>query len=99
MAKTTAERQAAYRASRAVSGKDGDGQRRVSIWLDTGAALALKRLARRYAVTQQASIERLLLTEDKRVLDAIPLGSEEWKQYFGVKMWDHQSSIEKDALP
>lgn len=38
MVKTTAERQAAYRARRDTAGVDGNGQRRVSMWLSTGAA-------------------------------------------------------------
>lgn len=45
MAKSAAERQAAYRARQDSEGADGNGQRRVSMWLSTGAALALERLA------------------------------------------------------
>lgn len=67
MAKTTAERQAAYRARQAHGGKEGNGQRRVSMWLSTGGALALARLACRYGVTQRELIERMVLAEDERV--------------------------------
>jgi hypothetical protein len=84
MAQTTAQRQAAYRSRRATSGKNGDGERRISAWVSTGAALALVRLARRYGVTQQALIEKMLLDEDERVLAVIPSESDEWEQYFGV---------------
>lgn len=82
MAKTTAERQAAYRDRQAHGGKDGDGQRRVSMWLSTGVALALARLACRYGVTQRELIERMVLAEDERVLAGIPSDSAEWDSYF-----------------
>jgi hypothetical protein len=80
--KTTAERQAAYRARQ--SNAEGDGKRRVSVWLSTGCALALGRLARRYGVTQQALLERMLLAEDERILATIASDSAEWSEYFGV---------------
>jgi hypothetical protein len=89
MAKTIAERQAAYRARRATSGKNGDGQRRINMWISTGAALALGRLARRYGVTQQAFVEQVLLAEDERVLGTIPAESEQWDQYFGIETSSH----------
>jgi hypothetical protein len=92
MAKTTAERQAAYRSRRATSGENGDGQRRVSVWLSTGCALALGRLARRYGVTQQALIEMMLLAEDERVLSHIPADSAEWNEYFGVASLQYEQS-------
>lgn len=63
MTKTTAERQAAYRARQVNGGKDGNGQRRVSMWLSTGAALTLARLASRYGVTQRELIERMVVAE------------------------------------
>lgn len=85
MAKTTAERQAAYRARQPDGGKDGNGQRRVSLWLSTGCALALVRLARRYGATQRELIERMVVAEDERVLATISPDSEEWDTYFGAK--------------
>jgi len=48
MAKTTAERQAAYRERQFSGGVGGNGQRRVNMWLGTEAALALGRLSSRY---------------------------------------------------
>ncbi|WP_236002484.1 hypothetical protein [Paraburkholderia elongata] len=53
MAQTTAERQAAYRARRATAGNDGNGERRLSMWVTTEADLALARLACRYSVTKR----------------------------------------------
>ena len=47
MAKTAAERQAAYRKNRATAGDNGE--RRINVWVSTATALALQRLARRGA--------------------------------------------------
>lgn len=84
MLKTAAERQATYRATRAFSGRDGNGQRRINVWLSTGSVLELKRIARRCGVTQQALIERLLHEGDERILGGISVDSAEWKEYFGT---------------
>jgi hypothetical protein len=83
MAKTAAQRQAAYRARRASG--DGNGERRLNVWVSTGAALGLDRLARRYGVTKREVIERLLKAEDDRVLAGIELDTPEWDAYFGVR--------------
>jgi hypothetical protein len=82
MAKTTAQRQAEYRARRAHAGPDGNGERRLSTWLDTSTWLALDRLARRYAVTHRAMIEQLVRAEDERVLATIEPDSPHWRAYF-----------------
>lgn len=60
MARTGAERQAAYRARQAVA---DSGQRRISTWISTDAATALEILAHRYGVTMRGVIETLLLRE------------------------------------
>lgn len=83
MAKTAAQRQAAYRARRPYAGNDGNGERRLSVWIDTCAGLALARLARRYGVTQRALIERLVIAEDEHILSGIELDSPQWREYFG----------------
>ena len=85
MAKTVAERQAAYRARRDTAGVDGNGQRRVSMWLSTGAALAMARLASRYGVTQRELVEKMLLAEDARVLATLSIDTPEWEMYFARK--------------
>lgn len=85
MAKSTAERQAAYRARQVSAGTNGDGQRRVSMWLSTGAALALARLACRYGITQRELVEQILLAEDERVLATIEIDTSEWGTYFARK--------------
>jgi hypothetical protein len=46
MAKTTAERQAAYRSRR----NDGEGDRRLNTWFRYKTHFALNRLAKRYGV-------------------------------------------------
>src|ERR1700674_4573060 len=84
MAKTAAQRQATYRARRPHAGHDGNGERRLSVWIETRAALALARLARRYAVTQRAVIERLVIAEDERILAGIKDDSAQWQAYFAT---------------
>ena len=86
MAKTAAQRQATYRERRPFEGEDGNGERRLQGWIATHAALALGRLARRYGVTKQAMMERLINAEDERVLTEISLDSAEWVTYFGEKV-------------
>ncbi len=74
---TNAERQAAYRKRARLE------DRRLSIWVDHRAALAMQRLARREGVTQAAVIERLVLAADNAVLGTLDEDSPEWAAYFG----------------
>jgi len=60
MALTPAERQKRYRENRKLA---DNGYRQINVWISTEAALALKRLARCYSVTQQELLERLLINE------------------------------------
>lgn len=85
MAKSTAERQAAYRARQDIEGAHGNGQRRVSMWLSTGAALALARLANRYGVTQRVFVENILVAEDERILATMTIDTPDWDGYFKRK--------------
>ena len=80
MARTAAERQAAYRKNRATAGDNGE--RRINVWVSTATALALQRLARRGAVTQRSVIEELVLAADEQA--AAGLTEEEWAEYFSV---------------
>jgi hypothetical protein len=84
MAKTNAERQAKYRARRPQAGNNGNGERRLNLWVSTEAALALNRLAKRYRVTKRELIERLVIDEDNRLLADMELDSAEWERYFDV---------------
>jgi hypothetical protein len=82
MPKTTAQRQAIYRARRPFAGTDGNGEKRLNLWFSTHANLALERLAHHYCVTKREFIERLLTLEDERILSTIILDSPEWHNYF-----------------
>ena len=82
MAKTVAERQAAYRSRRPVAGENGE--RRINAWVSTAAFLALGRLAQRYGVTQREMIERLVLNSDQEIVDALDPDSAAWDAYFEV---------------
>lgn len=65
--KTTAQRQATYRAKRPFAGKDDNGERRINTWVNTGTYLALERLARHYGITKREMLERLVVAEDARI--------------------------------
>jgi hypothetical protein len=78
MAKTPAERQAAYRQKHL---KDETGSKaRLNMLLDHRTKLALKRLAIRYGVTQAALLERLILEEQTQILQTMT--SEEASKYY-----------------
>jgi hypothetical protein len=85
MATTAAQRQAAYRKRRAHAGHDGNGERRLNLWVGTQQALGLERLARRAGVTQREMVERLVSEADKRVLEKLDPDTPEWDAYFDVR--------------
>lgn len=82
MSKSGRERQAAYRKGRAEAGENGE--RRINTWVSTATALALKRLAKRYGVTQREMIERLVQVSDQQIVNSMDTDSEEWSKYFNV---------------
>ena len=81
MAKTTAERQAAYRKNRAFAGDTGD--RRLNTYISTSAALALHNLANIRGINKRELLETLLLAEQEHYLATIEPDSPEWHAYFG----------------
>jgi hypothetical protein len=84
MAKTAAERQKEYRASRQTAGENGE--RQLNTWVSTQAYWALNRLAVRYGVTKREMLERLLITEQDKTLATIEFESENYEKYMaGVK--------------
>ncbi len=93
MAKSNAERQAKYRSKRLESGKNGDGELRLNLWVNTGVALGLARLARCYGVTKREMLERLVLAADQNVVAELELDSPEWDAYYGaVELLRNESS-------
>ncbi|MEF8768873.1 hypothetical protein [Candidatus Accumulibacter contiguus] len=82
MAKTAAQRQAAYRARRPHAGEDGNGERRLNLWVSTHTDLAIERLARRYCVTKREIVERLVIAVDDRIIATLDIDAPEWDQYF-----------------
>jgi hypothetical protein len=80
MAKTSAQRQAAYRARR----HDGEGTRRLNTWISVPAYFALQRLARHHGATQRERIERLAIQTDEQMLKTLEPDAPEWNQYLGV---------------
>jgi len=83
MAKTLAERQKEYRANRQFAGEEGNGERRITAYVSTRAALALQRLANSYGVTKRELLERLLIAEEDKVLKGLDLDSPEGRKYLG----------------
>lgn len=83
-AKTSAQRQAEYRARRPTAGPDHNGERRLTVWVSTGAAMALTRLARRYQVTQRAMLEQLLTAADDDVLRTLDADTPELDTYLSL---------------
>lgn len=82
MARSNAERQQTYRQRRPKAGDNGE--RRLNTWITTGAALALQRLARHYAVTKREMLERIILEADDTILKTLPADSPELNAYLGV---------------
>ena len=81
MAKTASERQKDYRNRRSMAGENGE--RRINTWVTTAAALALKRLAARYGVTNREMLEKLILEADDKVCRAIDDDDTvAWNTYF-----------------
>ena len=58
---------------------DGQGLRRVELWLTTGAALALDRLAAHDGTTRRDVLERLLIAEQTAVTKT--LSDVEYEQF------------------
>jgi hypothetical protein len=84
MAMTGSQRQAKFRALRPFAGNDGNGERRINTWVSTGAALALKRLARRYGVTKREMIEQLINQEDDKISRSLYDDDAAWNAYHGI---------------
>jgi hypothetical protein len=84
MAQTTAQRQAAWRARRATAGSDGNGERRLDMWVSTEVDLALARLARRHAITKRQMLEQLIVRADDAIVRRLDPDSEQWDSYFNA---------------
>lgn len=82
MTNTSAQRQAQYRARRVSAGENGE--MRINSWVASGTVLALRRLARRYGVTQREMLERLIAGADDPIVSALEPGTRAWDEYFGV---------------
>lgn len=69
MAKTSAERQAAYRAKR--TGQDGS-ERRLNTWVNAETYTAIEKLAICYGVTRKSIIELLVANESSKLKELMP---------------------------
>ena len=82
MATTSAERQAKYR--KACRDRGENGERRINMWVSTGALLALRRLAKRNGVSRRQMLERLIVEVDEQILNRLDMSLEEWNEYMDV---------------
>lgn len=80
MAKTPAQRQAAYRSRRNL----GEGIQRLNTWISIPAFCALQRLARHQGMSQRAVIEQMLFKIDDEVIETLKSDTPEWDRYFVV---------------
>jgi len=80
MGMSNAERQAAYRARRPFEGPGGNGERRLTSWVSTGASLALERMSRRYGVTRKEMLEKLIMDAAMKIEKG--MSEEEFEGYF-----------------
>jgi hypothetical protein len=67
MAKSAAERQAAYRLRR----NEGEGDSRLNTWITSSANFALDRLAIHYGVTKRVMLERLIENADDEIMKSM----------------------------
>lgn len=79
MAKTAAQRQAAYRNKRPEAGDNGD--RRLSSWASTAAFLALRRIAKHHGTTRRAMLEQLIIEADNQIEQSLRSNDDEWNRY------------------
>ena len=80
MTNTSAQRQAQYRTRRALAGENGE--MRINAWVASGTVLALRRLARRYGVTQREMLEQLIAGADDPIISTLEPGTPAWDEYF-----------------
>jgi len=84
MAKTAAERQAAYRAKR-YERNNGDGESLLHVLIRSQAKFALERLAKHHKLTMKAMIEQLVIEADDTIIKKLGgTETEEWKEYFAL---------------
>lgn len=89
MAKTTAERQKEYRKNRGVAGENGE--RRINMFVSTGAFLSLKRLATHNGLTQRAMLEKLIA--DAGHMATVDMPDDAFDKYLNADEFD--SSLER----
>lgn len=84
MAKTAAERQAAYRAKRHER-NNGDGEALLHVLIKSQADFALERLARHHKLTKKAMIEQMAIEADEVMIKTLgDIETPEWKDYFAL---------------
>ena len=79
MRKTSTQRQAEYKARR----QEGDGEKKLSMWVSTSCTFAIGRLAKHHGLTKRQIIMMLVAEADSAVVKKIEIDTPEWDAYFG----------------
>jgi hypothetical protein len=82
-AKSSAQRQADYRARKLCSADLGCSY--LQMWVDTRAKLALDRLAFHDGISAQRVLERLIIEADDKILSNLDMDSPAWHNYLDKK--------------
>lgn len=81
MAKTVAERQAAYSAKQ----QEGDGGKKLCMWVSTSCNNGLDRLAKHHGMTKRELLMMLVKDADDAIIRHIDIDTPEWDRYMGTK--------------
>ena len=76
---SNAERQRRYRESRKTAGENKDGEYRISTYISAKSRYALKRLAKRYGITERSMLEQLINDADEKIIQ--PMTEDELNDY------------------
>lgn len=93
MAKTSAQRQAEYRARRR---SEHSSERRINTYVSTQACYELQRLADRYGVTRRSVLEWLLFAKEAFTGDLLKTGLPSWDK--ADRSEEFSLSLETDGL-
>ncbi len=81
MAKSLAERQAAYSAKQ----QEGDGGKKLCMWVTTGCNNGLARLAKHHGMTKRELLMMLVKTADDAIIKQFDFDSPELNRYIDAK--------------
>jgi predicted NACHT family NTPase len=93
--RSAAQRQADHRQRLRASGE----HQRLTLWLDLSTYIALKRLARRDAVTQAELLTQLIRRADDAAIATLDDTKPEWDEYFRRPKVQQRHPSQGDSMP